>query len=49
MVDPSGSVHGSQRLNVTDASIMPDAPSGFTHLPTIMVAEHLAADLALQL
>jgi len=42
VVDPSGCVHGTQRLSVVDASIMPDAPSGFTHLPTIMLAERLA-------
>jgi choline dehydrogenase len=35
-------VHGVDGLRVIDASVMPDAPSGFPHLVTIMVAEHLA-------
>src|SRR5512132_3408693 len=48
VVDPSGCVHGTQRLSVVDASIMPDAPSGFTHLPTIMIAERLADQIASQ-
>jgi choline dehydrogenase-like flavoprotein len=30
------------RLFVIDASIIPDAPSGFPHLIRIMLAEHLA-------
>jgi choline dehydrogenase-like flavoprotein len=30
-------------LSVIDASIIPDAPSGFPHLITIMLAEHVAA------
>jgi 2-polyprenyl-6-methoxyphenol hydroxylase-like FAD-dependent oxidoreductase len=28
-----------------DASVIPDAPSGFLHIVTIMVAEHLATRL----
>jgi choline dehydrogenase-like flavoprotein len=48
VVDPSGCVHRTQRLSVVDASIMPDAPSGFTHLPTIMIAERLADQIASQ-
>jgi choline dehydrogenase-like flavoprotein len=49
VVDALGSVHGTERLSVVDASIMPDAPSGFTHIPTIMLAERLAQQLASQL
>jgi choline dehydrogenase len=46
VVDPSGQVHGTEGLSVVDASIMPDVPSGFTHIPTIMVAERLSEALA---
>jgi choline dehydrogenase len=49
VVDPSGRVHGVERLNVVDASIMPDVPSGFTHVPTIMIAERLSERIASQL
>lgn len=41
VVDARGRVHGIDRLSVIDASIMPDIPSANTHLPTVMVAEHL--------
>jgi choline dehydrogenase len=43
VVDALGRVHGVQGLSVIDASIIPDAPSGFPHVITIMLAEHLAA------
>jgi choline dehydrogenase len=46
VVDALGRVHGVDRLSVIDASIIPDAPSGFPHLITIMLAEHLAEKLA---
>ncbi len=42
VVDRWGSVHGTECLSVIDASIMPTVPSGFTHLPTIMIAERLS-------
>jgi choline dehydrogenase len=42
VVDHAGQVHGVEGLRVIDASVIPDAPSGFPHLVTIMVAEHLA-------
>jgi choline dehydrogenase len=42
VVDASGRVHGIDGVTIADASIMPDVPSGFTHLSTIMVAERLA-------
>ena len=45
VVDAEGRVHGIERLSVIDASIIPDAPSGFPHLVTIMLAEHLAERL----
>jgi choline dehydrogenase len=46
VVDASGRVHGTENLSVIDASIMPHGPSGFTHLPTVMIAERLSEHLA---
>jgi choline dehydrogenase len=46
VVDASGRVHGTEALSVADASIMPNVPSGFTHIPTIMIAERLAEHIA---
>jgi choline dehydrogenase len=43
VVGPDGRVHGIDGLSVADASIMPTIPSANTNLPTMMVAEHLAA------
>jgi choline dehydrogenase len=45
VVDTNGRVHGIDGLHVVDASIMPDAPSGFPHIVTIMIAETIAARL----
>lgn len=45
VVDAAGWVHGVPGLMVADASVMPNVPSGNTHLPTIMVAEKIAATL----
>jgi choline dehydrogenase len=45
VVDASGRVRGTEGLHVADASIMPDIPSANTHVPTLMVAERLAAIL----
>jgi choline dehydrogenase len=45
VVDTAGHVHGTESLTVVDASVMPDVPSGFTHFPTIMIAERLAEQL----
>ena len=42
VVDPTGRVHGTHGLFVADASIMPDVPSGFPHMATIMIAERLS-------
>ncbi|MEZ0447213.1 GMC family oxidoreductase [Cellulomonas sp. ICMP 17802] len=42
VVDAAGRVHGVAGLRVVDASVMPDIPSANTHVPTIMVAEHVA-------
>ena len=38
-----GNVHGTDKLWVVDASIMPTIPSANTNLPTIMLAERCAA------
>jgi choline dehydrogenase len=46
VVDASGRPHGLDGLTIADASIMPDVPSGFTHIPTIMIAERLAEQLS---
>ena len=49
VVDTSGRVYGTERLSVVDASIVPNGPSGFTHIPTIMIAERLSEQITLQL
>ena len=46
VVDSAGRVHGTERLSVVDASIIPTAPSAFTHIPTIMIAERLSEQIA---
>src|SRR4051794_12105083 len=43
VVDPDGRVHGVGGLSVVDASVLPAPPSANTNIPTIMIAEHLAA------
>jgi choline dehydrogenase len=45
VVDALGRVHGVDRLSVIDASVIPEPPSGFPHLVTLMLAEHLSAML----
>jgi choline dehydrogenase-like flavoprotein len=46
VVDSAGLVHGTERLSVIDASIVPNGPSGFTHIPTVMIAERLSERIA---
>jgi choline dehydrogenase len=46
VVNARGEVYGVSGLSVADASIMPVIPSGNTHLPTLMLAEHLAPAIA---
>ena len=46
VVDMSGRVYGTEQLFVVDASIMPTVPSGFTHIPTIMIAEKLSEQIS---
>jgi choline dehydrogenase-like flavoprotein len=46
VVDTSGRVYGTGRLSVMDASIIPNGPSAFTHIPTVMLAERLSEQLA---
>jgi choline dehydrogenase len=41
VVDATGRVHGVAGLFVVDASIIPEPPSGFPHVITIMLAERL--------
>ena len=49
VVDPLGRVHTTERLSIIDASIMPTIPSGFPHIPTIMIAELLSEQIVHQL
>jgi choline dehydrogenase-like flavoprotein len=46
VVDTLGRVHGTERLSVADASIVPNGQSGFTHVPTVMIAERLSEQIA---
>ncbi|MFC5260988.1 GMC family oxidoreductase [Kribbella qitaiheensis] len=46
VVDAQGRVYGVDRLWVADASVMPTIPAAGTNLPTIMVAERIAARLS---
>ncbi len=43
VVDAQGRVHGVRGLRVVDASVMPWVPRGNTNIPTLMVAEKMAA------
>ena len=45
VVDPSGRVYGIEGLRVVDASIMPWIPCGNTNIPTLMLAEKIAAEI----
>lgn len=45
VVDPRGRVIGYDGLVVCDASVMPNVPRANTHLPTVMIAERIAATL----
>ena len=46
VVDTSGRVHGTGQLSVADASIVPNGPSAFTHIPVVMIAERLSEQIA---
>jgi 5-(hydroxymethyl)furfural/furfural oxidase len=48
VTDTEGRVHGTQRLRVVDASLMPRLPSANTNIPTIMIAEKIADAMVMQ-
>jgi choline dehydrogenase-like flavoprotein len=43
VVDEACRVYGYGGLRVCDASVFPDLPAANTHIPTVMLAEHMAA------
>jgi choline dehydrogenase len=43
VVDSRGRVHGTDQLVIADASVIPEIPAANTNVPTIMVAERIAA------
>ena len=45
VTDPRGLVYGVSGLRVVDASLMPTLPRGNTNIPTIMMAEKIAAEM----
>lgn len=45
VVDSQGRVHDVPGLRIADASIMPTVPRANTNIPTIMVAEKIAAEM----
>lgn len=46
VVDGGGRVFGVEGVHVADTSLMPNLPAGNTNLPTLMVAEKIAAAIA---
>ncbi len=49
VTDPQGRVIGVRGLRVADASVMPVIPCANTNLPTLMIAERMAAMMAAQM
>jgi 5-(hydroxymethyl)furfural/furfural oxidase len=45
VTDAEGRVYGVENLRVADASIMPNVIAGNTNIPTIMLAEKIAAGM----
>jgi 5-(hydroxymethyl)furfural/furfural oxidase len=45
VVDNAGRVRGFSGLRIVDASIMPAVPRGNTNIPTVMLAEKIAAEM----